>query len=87
MPEIYGEIERLTGLLEKHYRDVQDIEFTIQEGTLYILQTRSGKRTARAAVKSAVDMVVKSKSQGTTGTLFAAAQRIAVSSGEKSASG
>jgi pyruvate,orthophosphate dikinase len=57
MPEMYREIERITGLLEKHYRDVQDVEFTIQEGTLYILQTRSGKRTAKAAVKIAVDMV------------------------------
>jgi pyruvate, orthophosphate dikinase len=43
--------------LEKHYKDMQDMEFTIQEGKLYILQTRSGKRTAAAAVKMAVDMV------------------------------
>src|SRR2546428_323693 len=44
-------------LLEKHYRDVQDVEFTIEHGTLYLLQTRSGKRTGQAAVKIAVDMV------------------------------
>src|SRR3989442_3795440 len=44
-------------LMEKHYRDVQDVEFTIEHGTLYLLQTRSGKRTGQAAVKIAVDMV------------------------------
>src|SRR2546427_10765567 len=44
-------------LLEKHYRDVQDVEFTIEHGTLYLLQTRSGKRTGQAAVKIAVDTV------------------------------
>jgi len=44
-------------LLELHYKDMQDIEFTVQQGTLWMLQTRSGKRTAKAALKMAVDMV------------------------------
>jgi pyruvate, orthophosphate dikinase len=57
MPEIYDELYRTQDLLEKHYRDMQDLEFTIQEGKLYMLQTRSGKRTGRASVKIAVDMV------------------------------
>ncbi len=57
MPEIARKFSSISKRLEKHYRDIQDIEFTVQEGKLYILQTRSGKRTARAAVKIAVDMV------------------------------
>ena len=57
MPEIYAELERIYKLLENHYRDMQDIEFTIQEGKLYLLQTRTGKRTATAAVRIAVEMV------------------------------
>jgi pyruvate,orthophosphate dikinase len=57
MPEIYDELFRTQELLEKHYRDMQDIEFTVQEGRFYMLQTRSGKRTGRASVKIAVDMV------------------------------
>ncbi len=57
LPEVYRELYETQSLLEKHYRDMQDIEFTIQEGRFYILQTRSGKRTGRAAVKIAVDMV------------------------------
>jgi pyruvate,orthophosphate dikinase len=56
MPKAYRELVRIYKQLEKHYRDMQDIEFTIQDGTLWILQTRSGKRTANAAVKIAVDM-------------------------------
>jgi len=56
-PEIYDELFQTQILLEKHYRDMQDIEFTIQEGVFYMLQTRSGKRTGRASVKIAVDMV------------------------------
>lgn len=55
-PEIYRELVEIKDKLERHYRDIQDMEFTIQEGKLYILQTRNGKRTARAAVKAAVDM-------------------------------
>ena len=57
MPKAYAEFIRIAGRLEKHYRDMQDIEFTIQDGRLYILQTRTGKRTGTAAVKIAVDMV------------------------------
>jgi len=57
MPKLYKELESYYKKLEKHYRDMQDIEFTIEDGTLFILQTRNGKRTAPAAVKIAVDMV------------------------------
>jgi pyruvate,orthophosphate dikinase len=60
-PAVYDEFHRVAELLEDHYRDLQDIEFTVQEGKLYILQTRSGKRTAAAAVKVAVDMVREGK--------------------------
>ncbi len=57
MPEIYRELDGLSRRLEKHFRNVQDIEFTVQEGRLYILQTRHGKRTGHAALKVAVDLV------------------------------
>ncbi len=57
MPKVYQELRQITHMLEQHYRDVQDFEFTIQEGRLYLLQTRVGKRTAAAAIKIAVDMV------------------------------
>ncbi len=57
MPEVYAEFQRIGQQLEKHYRDVQDLEFTIERGKLYMLQTRSAKRTAAAAVKIAVDIV------------------------------
>ncbi|HOL15439.1 MAG TPA: pyruvate, phosphate dikinase, partial [Bacillota bacterium] len=57
MPEIYREFAEHCRRLESHYRDMQDIEFTIERGKLYILQTRAGKRTAAAAVKVAVDLV------------------------------
>ncbi len=57
MPKIYAQLEKICEKLEKHYRDMLDIEFTIQEGKLYMLQTRVGKRTAGAAIKIAVDMV------------------------------
>jgi pyruvate,orthophosphate dikinase len=57
LPKAYKQFEQIARKLEKHYRDVQDMEFTIERGTLYMLQTRSGKRTAEAAVKIAVDMV------------------------------
>src|SRR5947208_5502113 len=57
MPECYRQLREITTRLEKHYRDMQDFEFTIQEGRLYMLQTRNGKRTGRAAVRMAVDMV------------------------------
>jgi pyruvate,orthophosphate dikinase len=57
MPEAFEQFKNTCSLLEKHYRDLQDIEFTIEQGKLYLLQTRSGKRTAAASVKIAVDMV------------------------------
>ncbi|WP_166638026.1 pyruvate, phosphate dikinase [Halanaerobium saccharolyticum] len=56
MPDVYDEFIEVTETLEQHYKDMQDIEFTIQEGDLYLLQTRTGKRTADAAVNIAVDM-------------------------------
>ncbi|HEX9609711.1 MAG TPA: pyruvate, phosphate dikinase [Candidatus Limnocylindria bacterium] len=56
LPEVYAQFEEIAQRLERHYRDMQDLEFTIERGTLYMLQTRSGKRTAPAAVKIAVDM-------------------------------
>ncbi|MGY4397819.1 pyruvate,orthophosphate dikinase [Sphingomonas sp. UYAg733] len=56
MPVVFGELAKVFDLLETHYRDMQDIEFTVQQGKLWMLQTRSGKRTAKAALKIAVDM-------------------------------
>ena len=56
MPEVFSELEAICQHLEAHYRDMQDIEFTVQNGSLYILQTRSGKRTAEAAIRIAVEM-------------------------------
>ncbi len=56
-PEVYKELLKIRDILEKHYREMQDIEFTIENGRLWMLQTRTGKRTAKAAVKIAVDMV------------------------------
>ncbi|HEX7172706.1 MAG TPA: pyruvate, phosphate dikinase [Candidatus Limnocylindria bacterium] len=57
MPEVYTQFEEIAQRLESHYRDMQDLEFTIERGTLYMLQTRSGKRTAPAAIRIAVEMV------------------------------
>ena len=57
MPKVYKQLREITDRLEKHYRDIQDFEFTIEEGQLYMLQTRTGKRTVQAAIKIAVDMV------------------------------
>lgn len=57
MPEVFAEFVEITKRLEAHYRDCQDVEFTIQDGVLWMLQTRSGKRTTGAAIKMAVDMV------------------------------
>ena len=57
MPEVHQEFVDVTKQLEKHYKDMQDIEFTIENGQLYLLQTRNGKRTARAAIQIAVDLV------------------------------
>ncbi len=56
MPEVYGQLAETFVKLEGHYRDMQDIEFTVEQGKLWMLQTRTGKRTARAALKIAVDM-------------------------------
>src|SRR6188472_1615157 len=57
MPKPYAELMKVRSILEKHFKDVQDIEFTVQEGKLFMLQTRNGKRTAAAALKFSVDMV------------------------------
>jgi pyruvate, orthophosphate dikinase len=57
MPPVYNQLREITTNLEKHYRDVQDFEFTVQDGKLFMLQTRNGKRTGPAAVRIAVDMV------------------------------
>ena len=59
LPQAYDELRSITSRLEQHYRDVQDFEFTVEEGKLYMLQTRNGKRTGAAAVKFAVDMVAE----------------------------
>ncbi len=56
MPEIYAQFEQITKRLETHYRDMQDVEFTVEKGKLWMLQTRAGKRTAQAAVRIAVEM-------------------------------
>jgi pyruvate,orthophosphate dikinase len=57
MPKVYEQLRDITSRMEKHYRDMQDFEFTIQDGKLYMLQTRNGKRTGLAAVRVAIDMV------------------------------
>ena len=57
LPEAFDQLQETIRRLEEHYRDVQDIEFTVEEGALYLLQTRTAKRTAAAALKAAVDMV------------------------------
>ena len=57
LPDCYAQLAKIRDILERHYKDMQDIEFTIEKGKLYMLQTRNGKRTAQAAVKIAVDMV------------------------------
>jgi len=57
LPAAYKDLLRTQEILEKHYRDMQDLEFTVERGTLYLLQTRNGKRTAQAAIRTAVDMV------------------------------
>ncbi len=57
MPEVYNELERYARILERHYRDMQDIEFTVERRKLYILQTRAGKRTVSAAIRISVEMV------------------------------
>jgi len=59
MPEVFAQLNEVRLRLEKHYRDMQDIEFTVQQNTLYMLQTRNGKRTAQAALRIAVDMATE----------------------------
>src|SRR3546814_17818940 len=59
MPETDAELAKVFRLLEDHYRDMQDIEFTVERGHLWMLQTRTGKRTAKAALKIAVDMATE----------------------------
>ena len=61
MPACYDEFQRICNILEDHYKDMQDMEFTIEDGKLFMLQTRNGKRTAKAALKVAVDMVNEGK--------------------------
>lgn len=61
MPNVYEQFVKTTQILENHYRDMQDMEFTIEKGKLFMLQTRNGKRTAAAALKIAVDMVAEGK--------------------------
>ena len=57
MPNVYKQLHKILKKLEKHYKDMQDVEFTVENKKLWMLQTRSGKRTAKSAVKIAVDMV------------------------------
>ena len=57
MPDLYGQLQKIAGLLERHYKDVQDFEFTVENGKLWMLQTRTAKRTAQAAVRIALDLV------------------------------
>jgi pyruvate,orthophosphate dikinase len=57
MPGVYDQLREIAARLERHYRDMQDIEFTVEDGKLWMLQTRTGKRTGRASIRSAVDMV------------------------------
>jgi pyruvate,orthophosphate dikinase len=59
LPQVFGELRAVVGQLERHYRDMQDIEFTVERGRLYMLQTRNGKRTAKAALKVAVDLAAE----------------------------
>jgi pyruvate,orthophosphate dikinase len=56
LPQAFAELKRIDALLEKHYRDMQDLEFTVEQGKLWMLQTRNGKRTARAAIRIAVEL-------------------------------
>jgi len=60
LPKVYDELAKTFETLEGHYRDMQDIEFTVEQGKLWMLQTRTGKRTARAALKIAVDIALTS---------------------------
>ena len=63
MPDAFAELKRIHAALEKHYRDMQDLEFTVEQGKLCMLQTRNGKRTAKAALRIAVDMAQREADQ------------------------
>ena len=76
MPAVYDELVRIYKLLENHYKDMQDVEFTIQQGKLYMLQTRSGKRTATAAVRMAVEMVAEGLIDKKTAVLRVAPEQL-----------
>ncbi|WP_265820749.1 pyruvate, phosphate dikinase [Geovibrio ferrireducens] len=76
MPEAFAQLEQVYQTLEKHYKDVQDIEFTIEKNKLYMLQTRSGKRTAKAAVKIAYDMFKEGLIDKKTAVLRVAPQQV-----------
>src|ERR1051325_5420223 len=76
MPQSYAELLRVRATLEKHFKDVQDIEFTIQDGKLFMLQTRNGKRTAAAALKFSMDMVKEKLIDWQTGILRNAADQL-----------
>ena len=56
MPQVFAELKRIHAVLEKHYRDMQDLEFTVEQGKLWMLQARNGKRTAKAALRIAVEL-------------------------------
>ena len=77
LPQIYGDLTRACSTLEEHFRDMQDIEFTAQQGTLWILQTRAGKRTGQAMVKIAVDQVEEELIDQRTALLRQDPERIA----------
>ena len=85
-PAVYKQLRDITTRLEKHYRDIQDFEFTIQDGKLYMLQTRNGKRTGPAAVRIAVDMVDEGliSQEGGDAARRAAAARPAAAPGARS---
>ncbi|WP_447341501.1 PEP/pyruvate-binding domain-containing protein, partial [Mycobacterium tuberculosis] len=59
MPEVFGQFVEVVNRLESHYRDMQDIEFTVEQGRLWMLQTRNGKRTAKSALKIAVELAAE----------------------------
>lgn len=75
-PDVYGKFEDIARILEDHYKDMQDMEFTVEEGKLFMLQTRNGKRTAEAAVKVAVDMVNEKKIDKETAIMRIAPEQI-----------
>lgn len=75
-PDVYGKFEDIARILEDHYKDMQDMEFTVEEGKLFMLQTRNGKRTAEAAVKIAVDMVNEEKIDKETAIMRIAPEQI-----------